>query len=218
MVTMFLTIFGYYSTTAHLVAFAMNLWDTKFLYILSIPLFQYVIVSSIISGILLAVKLRQLKVSRLALLKYQLLSKAIGAIMLPYEVKTTLKYLVSKKLTFPVTPKSETTLSFKETLSISRGTILIMCSLIIGLVWANPLGIFYNITWILPFFISPLVIYWSSKATSSDIAESKLDRSKALEASVIVTCQLSQPITIHTLLNHEQSIERYEHPIQVLAS
>lgn len=204
MITMFLTIFGYYSTTAHLIAFAMNLLDSKFLYILSIPLFQYVIVTSIISGIMLRVKLYQLNVSNFAFLKYQFLSKAIGAIMLPYEVKTTLKYLISKKLTFPVTPKSEQTLSFKETLSISKATILIMILLITGLIWTNPLGIFYNITWLLPFFISPLVIYFFSRATPSDGTESKLDLPRTLvsRGSATVTCLSSQPEKVNSLLNY----------------
>lgn len=202
LVTMFLTILGYYSTTAHLMAFAMNLLDSKFLYILSIPLFQYIIVTSLIGGIMLGVKLCQLKVSSSAFLKYQLLSKAIGAIMLPYEVKTILKYLASRKLSFPVTPKSEKTLSFKETLSISRATILIMILLVIGLIWANPLGIFYNATWLLPFFISPLVIYLFSKAHNSGAAESEIGipRTFPVGGSITVTCLYSQPETVSHLL------------------
>jgi len=204
MITMFLTIFGYYSTTAHLIAFATNLMDSKFLYILSIPLFQYVIVTSIISGIMLRVKLHQLNVRNFAFLKYQFLSKAIGAIMLPYEVKTTLKYLISKKLTFPVTPKSEQTLSFKETLSISKATILIMILLISGLILANPLGIFYNITWLLPFFISPLVIYFFSRATTSNDPQPKLDlpRTLASTGATTITCLSSQPERVNYLLNY----------------
>lgn len=204
MVTMFLTIFGYYSTTAHLIAFAVNLVDSKFLYILSIPLFQYVLVTALISGVMLRIKLHQLKVSTYTFLKYQLLSKAIGAIMLPYEVKTTLKYLVSKKLTFPVTPKSEHALSFRETLSISKATIVIMILLITGLLWANPLGIFYNITWLVPFFISPLIIYFFSRATPSGNIRTDLaiSRTYASTGVTTITCQSSQPETVNSLLNY----------------
>lgn len=163
LVSMFLTIFGYYSTTAHLLAFATNLWASNLLYILSIPLFQYVIVTSIISGIILRVKLYQLGVSGLTFLRYQLLSKAIGAIMLPYEAKTIMKYMVNQRLTFSVTPKSEKALTLRETLTISRVTILMMILLAAGLIFVNPLGIFYNITWLGPFLASPLLIYIFSK-------------------------------------------------------
>jgi hypothetical protein len=124
--------------------------------------------------------------------------------MLPYEVKTTLKYLISKKLTFPVTPKSEQTLSFKETLSISKATILIMILLITGLILANPLGIFYNITWLLPFFISPFVIYFFSRATTSNDPRPKLDlpRTLARTGATTITCLSSQPERVNYLLNY----------------
>lgn len=204
LLTMFLTIFGYYSTLAHLIAFAMNLWASNVLYILSIPLFQYVIATSIISGIIVRVKLYQLGVSNLTFLKYQLLSKAIGAIMLPYEVKTVLKYVVNKKLTFAVTPKTETVLSFKETLSIARATIFLMILLTVGLILMNPLGIFYNVTWLAPFFISPLIIYWFSKATRPRAIESGFHFPMTLTNGATppsVTCQYSQPETINYLLS-----------------
>jgi len=193
LVTMFLTIFGYFSTTEHLIAFVLTISALNIFYILSIPIFQYVIVTSIISGILLRVKLYQLGVNNLTFLKYQLLSKAIGAIMLPYEVKTILKYFSNRKLTFPVTPKSETILSFKETLSISKATIFIMVLISIGLILVNPLGIVYNITWLAPFFISPLIIYFFSKATRPVTLTNG--------ALVTVTCLYSQPETVSHLLN-----------------
>ncbi len=202
MLAMFLTIFGYYSTTAHLIAFSMNLWTSHIFYILSIPLFQYVIATSIVTGIILRVKLYQLGISNLTFLRYQSLSKAIGAIMLPYEVKTILKYSVNKKLTFTVTPKSETTLSFRETISISKETILITVLLTLGLVWINPLGIFYNITWLLPFFISPLVIYLFSKATHPQANPTKPYFQMTQTNWSPVTCHFSQPKTVSQLLNH----------------
>lgn len=205
LVTMFLTIFGYYSTVAHLIAFATSLWASNFLYILSIPLFQYVIATSIISGVILRLKLHQLGVSNLAFLKYQLLSKAIGAIMLPYEVNTILKYLMNKKLTFSVTPKSETVLSFKETLSVSRATVFIMVLLTAGLILINPLGIFYNITWLAPFFISPLIIYFFSDAAPPHANESRVDFQTTITngASVTVTSQCSQPKAVSHLLSRQ---------------
>jgi len=208
MITMFLTIFGYYSTTTHLIAFAMNLWASNIFYILSIPLFQYVIVTSIVSGVILRLKLYQLGVSNMAFLRYQLLSKAIGAIMLPHEVKSILKYLVNRKLVFSVTPKSETALSFKETLAISKATILIIVLLVIGLVYMNPLGVFYNVTWLAPLCVSPLVIYFFSKATRAGINKPAVDlgATAANGASIIVSCLYSQPETVNLLLNSQGAL------------
>jgi len=203
MIAMFLTIFGYYSTTAHLIAFAMNLWSSNIFYLWSIPLFQYVIATSLFSGVVLRLKLFQLRVGNVTFLKYQLLSKSIGAAMLPYEVKTILNYLTNKKLTVSVTPKSEKALSLRETLSISKATILIMTLLSIGLILVNPLGIFYNITWLAPFFFSPIIIHFFSKATPIKANNSGVSLPITLKngGSMGVTCLLSQPQTVDALLN-----------------
>jgi len=210
MITMFLTIFGYYSTTAHLIAFTANLLATNLLYIFEIPLFQYVIATSLISALILRIKLYQLKVGNWTFLKHQLLSKAIGAIMLPYEVKTIVKYFANRKLTFAVTPKSEKTLSLRETLSISRATILIIVTISLGLILVNPLGILYNITWFLPFFLSPLLIYFFSKTAAGNIARSAVNFHEAPSnggSSHLVTCLSSQPETVSSLLNSTRTNE-----------
>ncbi len=148
-------------------------------------------------------KLNQLGVSNSTFMRHQLLSKAIGAIMLPYEVRTILKYLVNRKLSFPVTPKSETTLSLRETLYISKETILIMALLAAGLTFVNPLGIVYNITWLTPFSASPIVIYFFSKAMSVDNKRSVVDPQTTLTngASFGLTCHHPQPETVSLLLN-----------------
>jgi cellulose synthase (UDP-forming) len=203
MISMLLTIFGYYSTTAHLIAFAVNLITSNLLYILSIPLFQYVIITSIVSGIILRIKLYQLGISNLTFIKYQLLSKAIGAIMLPYEIKTILKYLANRKLVFAVTPKSEKAMSLMETLSISSATILLTFSLILGLVLVNPLGIFYNITWLAPFLVSPLLIYGFSRATRHGIGSAGVGYPTAAAngTSSSITCLYSEPETVNHMLD-----------------
>jgi cellulose synthase/poly-beta-1,6-N-acetylglucosamine synthase-like glycosyltransferase len=201
-VTMFLTIFGYPSTSSHLFAFTSNLWASPILYVLSIPIFQYVIVTSIISGIILRLKLFRLGISTYTLFKYQLLSKAIGAIMLPYEVVTIVKYFTSRKLSFPVTPKGEKILSLKETLIISKATFLIMMFLIVGLVLVNPLGVIFNITWLSPFFISPFVIYFFSR-----IKQPKVDltihnpHTNPNGGTLTLTCRDSQSDIVNRFLN-----------------
>jgi len=203
LVTMFLTIFGYFSTTAHLLAFALNLLSAHVFYILEIPLFQYVIATAIISGIVLRLKLYQLGISNLVFLKYQLLSKAIGAIMLPYEVKTILKYLVNKRLAVPVTPKSETALSLRETISLAKATILIMALLTFGLVLLNPLGIVYNITWLAPFFVSPLIIFLFSKETRHRHGYPRIGFPTATNgAPTAISCHFSQPEVVNVLISN----------------
>lgn len=202
MATMFLTIYGYYSTTEHLIAFASNLVATKMLYILSIPLFQYVIATSIVSGVLIRVKLHRLSVGNSTFMRHQLLSKAIGAIMLPYEVKTILKYAINQKLSFPVTPKSEAPLSFRETLSLTKATIFIMALLTIGLIWINPLGLIYNLTWLTPFFISPIIIYYFSKANNADTTrEHGFEIMSMNDVMVNVSCINSQSEKVSIFLN-----------------
>lgn len=203
LLTMFLTIFGYYSTTAHLLAFALNLLSSHIFYILEIPLFQYVIATAIISGIILRLKLYQLGVSNWVFLKYQLLSKAIGAIMLPYEVKTILKYLVNRKLAVSVTPKSETALSLWETVSLAKATILIMGLLTFGLVLVNPLGLIYNITWLAPFFVSPLIIFLFSKEMHARHNNLGIGFPTATNGSPIrISCQFSQPEVVNALISN----------------
>lgn len=203
LVTMFLTIFGYYSTTAHLLAFALNLLEYHIFYILEIPLFQYVIATAIMSGIILRLKLYKLGVSNWTFFKYQFLSKAIGAIMLPYEVKTMLKYVVNRKLMVSVTPKSETSLSLRETLSIAKETILIAWLLTIGLVLTNPLGIVYNVTWFAPFFISPLIIYFFSRTPPHSRGSDAIAFRTATNGSPMdISCHYSQPEVITALLSN----------------
>lgn len=203
LLTMFLTIFGYYSTTAHLLAFALNLLSSHIFYILEIPLFQYVIATAIISGIVLRLKLYQLGVSNWVFLKYQLLSKAIGAIMLPYEVKTILKYLVNRRLTFSVTPKSETALSLWETVSLAKATILIMGLLTFGLILVNPLGLIYNITWLAPFFVSPLIIFLFSKEMHARHNNLGIGFPTATNGSPTrISCQFPQPEVVNTLISN----------------
>ena len=203
LLTMFLTIFGYFSTTAHLLAFALNLLSSHIFYILEIPVFQYVITTAIISGIVLRLKLHQLGVSNSVFLKYQLLSKAIGAIMLPYEVKTILKYLVNRKLAVSVTPKSEKALSLWETVSLAKATILIMGLLTFGLVLVNPLGLIYNIIWLVPFFVSPLIIFLFSKEMRSRHNHPGIGFPTATNGSPArISCQFSQPEAVNALISN----------------
>ncbi|MFQ6080522.1 MAG: glycosyltransferase family 2 protein [Candidatus Bathyarchaeia archaeon] len=201
LLAMFLTIYGYLSTIDDFSRFAYNLWLSPILYVWSIPIFRYTIVLGIISGVLLRIKLHQLKISYVTYLKHQLLSKAIGSVMLPYEVRSMAYYLLDRKRRFPVTPKNEPSLSFQDVLTITRMTLLLIVMFTLGLVFVNPLGILYNIFWLLPFYVSPFVIYIYSKATSSRTAETLFRYVSPNGGKFSISCFDAQQDTVHLFLS-----------------
>ncbi|OGS51402.1 MAG: hypothetical protein A3K65_00085 [Euryarchaeota archaeon RBG_16_68_12] len=87
------------------------------------------------------------------------LSKAIGAIMLPHEVKSMAMYAVDRTRKFPVTPKDEPPMTMREILSVGRGTLALMAGVTAGLVLVNPVGLYYNILWLSTFLTAPFVIH-----------------------------------------------------------
>lgn len=198
LLAMFLTIFGYPSTFADFGNFAHNLLLSPILYILSIPIFRYIIVLGIVSGIPLQIKLRQQGIGQTTYLKNQLLSRAIGAVMLPHEVSSMIRYLMTRRRGggFPVTPKNEPSLSVREIFMISRIVLVLIVLFTIGLVWINPLGVFYNISWLWMFYVSPVVIYFFSKAPDNPPKQT-LHNGDGFSAS----CLKMQYKAVHTLLS-----------------
>lgn len=195
---MFLTIYGYASTFADFSSFAHNLLLSPILYILSIPIFRYAIVLRIISSIPLQFRLRQLRIGQAAYLKNQLLSKAIGSIMLPHEVSSLIHYIRTRTrgAGFPVTPKNESNLSLNGVFKISMMTLLLIIIFTIGLIFINPLGVFYNISWLLAFYISPIIIYVFSKTSGS-----RLKHTLSNGDGFSISCLRMQCKTVHTFLS-----------------
>jgi len=203
LIAMMITIFGYASDYGHAAAFAENLLASPVLYLWSIPLFRYVIVTGILFGILFRIKLRQAGIGEWTYLKYQFLSKAIGSIMLPYEVKSILSYVLGEKRSFPVTPKHERSLSLIEVLSISRTSLFLMTAFTAGIIYMNPLAVFYNISWLFPFFISPTIIYMASKTSLSGVLMAdggSEDNGNSASEHNSITCLRSQPELVAALL------------------
>src|SRR2546425_920043 len=92
------------------------------------------------------------------------LHKKIILLMIPcghlaYVVRSMLVYLVARKRRFPVTPKDEPPMSMREILSVARGTMALVALVTAGLVLWNPVGLYYNLLWLIPFYTSPLVIH-----------------------------------------------------------
>lgn len=87
------------------------------------------------------------------------MSRAIGAIMLPHEVRSIAYYLIDRRRRFPVTPKDEPPMTMREILQIGRGTVALIGLLSVGLLLVNPLGLYYNILWLVPFYTSPILLH-----------------------------------------------------------
>ena len=178
---MFLAIYGRNSSWNAAAAFAAGLLASPVLFVWSIPLFRYTLALGFISGVVVGLKLLQVRLGPVRYWRFQLLSRSIGAIMLPHEVKSMLYYLFNRKRRFPVTPKNEPPLTPRDVASVAWMTILLIVAFLLGIGLMHPVGLFYNLGWLLPFAISPAVIYHFSKPTAHEDADSGLD-------SLLATC------------------------------
>ena len=97
---------------------------------------RFIIVLTAITSAFAAAKLAQVRLGLWAFYRSRTLGKAIGAIMLPHEVRSMLVYLVDRTRRFPVTPKDEPPMSMREILSVARGTVGLIALITAGLVLA----------------------------------------------------------------------------------
>ena len=159
LIAMFLTIFGYATDYSHFIGFLQNLFYYNIFFIWSIPIFRFVIVLQAVSFTINFIKLKQVGISLYDFWKHEILSKAVGAIMLPYEIKSMINYLISRKVQWPVTPKHENKLYFKDIMRISKITLILSLIFLIGLIFVNPLGFIFNVSWLIPFLLAPVTLY-----------------------------------------------------------
>jgi len=47
----------------------------------------------------------------------------------------------------------------REILHMGRGTVAMIGLMSVGLLLINPVGLYYNLLWLVPFYLSPLVIH-----------------------------------------------------------
>jgi len=159
MVALFLAVFGRISSFNAFLAFGENLLAAPLAYIWSIPLFRFILVFSAVTSAFTVAKLIQVRIRFGAFYRSRILSKAIGSIMLPHEVRSMLVYLMDRRRRFPVTPKDEPPMSMAEILHVGRGTVALFAGLSAGLLLWNPVGLWYNALWIAPFAWAPVVLY-----------------------------------------------------------
>ena len=182
---MFLAIYGRNSSWNATLAFASGLLASPLVFIWSIPLFRYTLTLGVVSAMIVGLKLLQVGLSPIIYWRFQILSRAIGAIMLPHEVKSIFLYLFNRKKRFPVTPKDEPPLPWGDVARIAWMTIAATFLFVFGLGLLNPVGLFYNLGWLLPFAAAPIVIYYFSSTTSQNPRYSP--------DSFLVTCLQDHP-------------------------
>ncbi len=160
MAAMVAAVFGRISTFTAFFSFGANLLTAPIEYIWSITLFRFVIIMSIITGFVTLAKLVQVRLGFWKYYRARTLSKAIGAIMLPHEVRAMLMYVIDPRRKFPVTPKDEPPMTMREILHVGRGTVAIVAIMALGLTMWNPVGLWYNALWFVSFITAPLVLYY----------------------------------------------------------
>lgn len=160
MLAVFLAVFGRLSSYNAFVAFGRNLATAPLEYIWSIPLFRFLIVLSMITSVVAVAKIVQVRLSVGALYRARRLSRAIGALMLPHEVRSMAIYMIDRKRRFPVTPKDEPPMTMREILQLGRGTVILIAFVTAGLAIVNPVGLYYNVLWLIPFFTSPVILHY----------------------------------------------------------
>lgn len=159
MAAILLAVFGRVSSFNAFVAFGQNLATAPLEYIWSIPLFRFILVLSAITFSFAAAKLVQVRLGFWAFERARILSRAIGSIMLPHEVRSMILYVIDRTRRFPVTPKDEPPMTMREILQVGRGTVVLVIVVSFGLAFVNPVGLYYNLLWLLPFYASPFVIH-----------------------------------------------------------
>lgn len=177
---MFLAIYGANSSLKSSVVFVSSFLASPVIFILSIPLFRYTFFLAIVSAIITGLKLVQVRLSPIRYWRFQILSRSIGGIMLPHEARAILYYLFNRTKRFPVTPKNEPPLGVRDVFSLAWMTILYTLVLVLGISLLNPVGLFYNIGWILPLATAPFIIYhFSTPGDSQATSRLQLDMLQA---------------------------------------
>jgi membrane glycosyltransferase len=160
MFAMVAAVFGRVSTFTAFFAFGQNLLIAPIGYIWSINLFRFIIVMSLVTSVFTIAKLLQVHVGFWRYYRARTLSKAIGAIMLPHEIRAMVMYIVDPRRKFPVTPKDEPPMTMREILHVGRGTVALVAVMALGLTMWNPVGLWYNALWFLSFITAPFVLYY----------------------------------------------------------
>ena len=160
MVAMIAAVFGRISSFGAFLAFGQNLLPAPIAYIWSIALFRFIIVMSLFTSVFSVAKLIQVRFGFWEYYRARSLSKAIGTIMLPHEVRAMVMYFVDPRQKFPVTPKDEPPMTMREIVHVGRGGMALMAVMALGLSLWNPVGLWYNALWFFSFLTAPVLLWY----------------------------------------------------------
>jgi cellulose synthase/poly-beta-1,6-N-acetylglucosamine synthase-like glycosyltransferase len=153
-----LTVYGFASSPAGAFAFLSSLVRNPAAVIWSVPILRFLLVLGLLTTVLSTLVRIRAGVTLSEELRHRVLSGAISAVMIPYELKSTLSYFVSGLRGVPVTPKSERPLSWSEIMRMSRFSLFFQSILWFGIFAFNPAGAVFNATWLVPMLLAPLVL------------------------------------------------------------
>ena len=193
MVAMVAAVFGRVSSFGAFFAFGQNLLTAPFEYIWSINLFRFIIVMSAVTSVFTIAKLVQVRLGFWRYYRARTLSKAIGAIMLPHEVRAMVAYLVDPRRKFPVTPKEEPPMSMREILHVGRGTVALVAIMALGLSMWNPVGLWYNALWFFSFITAPFILSYYCGPSGRAPSEGNGSSRDLLADPRIRTCRDERP-------------------------
>jgi cellulose synthase/poly-beta-1,6-N-acetylglucosamine synthase-like glycosyltransferase len=191
-----LTVYGFASTPAGAGSFLLSLLRNPLSTVWSVPIFRLLIGWGLLGAFLGMLVRYRSGVTLTEYLRHRVLSGAISAIMIPYELKSMLSYFVGGLRQIPVTPKSEKPLSASEVFHISRYSLVFQGLLWAGILEFNPLAAVFNASWLVPMLLSPFVVMWFSKALASS------DRNSLLgSGGLLLSAARANPSLVNQHLN-----------------
>ena len=186
-----LTVYGFASSSAGAFAFLSSLVANPAGVIWSVPILRFLLVLGLLTTVLSTIVRIRAGVTLMEELRHRVLSGAISAVMIPYELKSTLSYFLSGLRSVPVTPKSEKPLSWSEIIRISRFSLAFQGILWFGIFAYNPAGAVFNATWLVPMLLAPLILMIFNSRTSARVSDYDLAPVSSLVAdSSLVNVQL----------------------------
>ncbi|MBM2813824.1 MAG: bcsA [Ignavibacteria bacterium] len=162
MILMILAVWSYSSTTSDLTYFIF-LFTT--LEVKDTQIFNAVIIISLYwlyyltNRIPLVIKS---KISIIQFYKYVLLNLAMEIYGLFPLLKAVIKVLSGIKVKFTVTDKRVINKGFLQIVGEMKFSLIFLCFLLLGLI-RNPVSLLFNFTWLIPFLISPVVLFFAQK-------------------------------------------------------
>ncbi len=158
-VAMFLAVFGYASSPGGALTFLHSLVHNPVGTVWAVPVFRFLILLTVLTSVPTALVRYRARISWAESWRHRWLSGALAVVLQPYELRTMVGYLLTGFPEVPVTPKTEQQLSGREILRISSPTLALGAALITGIALENPLGGVFNLTWLAPMMLAPIILF-----------------------------------------------------------